>query len=82
MDAFIIRGTLVPAFMRLAGEANWWAPGPLRRLHDRYGISEHVVLEDDEPIGPSIDLAAPAFDEAATDGPAREEVDDGAKVGG
>jgi RND superfamily putative drug exporter len=40
MDATLVRGTLVPAFMRLAGEANWWAPGPLRRLHDRIGISE------------------------------------------
>ena len=40
MDATLIRGVLVPAFMRLAGEANWWAPGPLRRLHDRIGISE------------------------------------------
>jgi RND superfamily putative drug exporter len=43
MDATIIRGLLVPAFMRLAGEANWWAPGPLRRLHDRFGISESVA---------------------------------------
>jgi RND superfamily putative drug exporter len=40
MDATLIRGVLVPAFMRLAGEANWWAPGSLRRLHDRFGISE------------------------------------------
>jgi len=31
MDATIIRGLLVPAIMRLAGEANWWAPGPLKR---------------------------------------------------
>ena len=46
-DAFLIRGTLVPAFMRLAGEWNWWAPGPLRRFHDRWGISEHVDLDDD-----------------------------------
>jgi len=44
-DAFVIRGTLVPAFMRLAGGANWWAPGPLRRLHDRIGVSEHVDLD-------------------------------------
>ena len=48
IDAFLIRGTLVPAFMRLAGEWNWWAPGPLRRFHDRWGISEHVDLRDDE----------------------------------
>jgi hypothetical protein len=26
--------------MRLAGQANWWAPAPLRRLHDRFGLSE------------------------------------------
>ena len=47
MDATIVRATLVPAFMRLAGEANWWAPAPLRRLHDRFGISEggHVPAE-------------------------------------
>ena len=45
MDAFVIRGTLVPAFMRMAGNANWWAPAPLRRLHDRYGVSEHVELD-------------------------------------
>ncbi|HYI60679.1 MAG TPA: MMPL family transporter [Acidimicrobiales bacterium] len=45
MDAFVIRATLVPAFMRLAGEANWWAPGPLRRFHARFGISEHVDLD-------------------------------------
>jgi RND superfamily putative drug exporter len=52
LDAFVIRGTLVPAFMRLAGEWNWWAPGPLRRFHDRWGISEHVDLDDD-PCGAS-----------------------------
>jgi RND superfamily putative drug exporter len=40
MDATLIRAALVPAFMKLAGEANWWAPGPLRRFYDRYGISE------------------------------------------
>jgi RND superfamily putative drug exporter len=40
MDATLIRATLVPAFMRLAGEANWWAPAPLRRLYERWGFSE------------------------------------------
>ncbi|HEY7873818.1 MAG TPA: MMPL family transporter [Actinomycetota bacterium] len=40
MDATLIRGTLVPAFMKLAGRANWWAPGPLRRFHERWGISD------------------------------------------
>ncbi|MFA9446583.1 MMPL family transporter [Egicoccus sp. AB-alg6-2] len=45
VDAFLVRATLVPAFMRLAGGANWWAPAPLRRLHERFGISEHVRLD-------------------------------------
>ena len=40
MDATLIRAILVPAFMRLAGEANWWAPRWMRRIHDRFGISE------------------------------------------
>ena len=40
LDATIVRSLLVPAFMRLAGEANWWAPAPLRRLHQRIGINE------------------------------------------
>ena len=40
MDATIIRGLLVPAFMRLAGEANWWAPRPLAWLHRRWGVKE------------------------------------------
>ncbi|MER5321482.1 MMPL family transporter [Streptosporangium roseum] len=39
VDATVIRAILVPAFMRLAGPANWWAPAPLRRLHDRLGLS-------------------------------------------
>ena len=52
VDAFVIRATLVPAFMRLAGSANWWAPAPLRRLHARIGFSEAEPVEDDEPHTP------------------------------
>ncbi|MGW6424930.1 MMPL family transporter [Nocardia sp. NPDC055053] len=40
VDATLVRGVLVPALMRLAGRANWWAPGPLHRLHDRFGLRE------------------------------------------
>ena len=46
MDATLIRGLLVPAFMRLAGRANWWAPAPLRRIYDRWGISEGPAVHD------------------------------------
>jgi RND superfamily putative drug exporter len=51
VDATVVRGLLVPAFMRIAGDANWWAPGPLRRLHDRIGISE-AEDELDVPADP------------------------------
>jgi RND superfamily putative drug exporter len=40
LDATIVRALLVPATMRLLGRANWWAPAPLRRIHDRLGFSE------------------------------------------
>ncbi|MEV0679093.1 MMPL family transporter [Actinosynnema sp. NPDC050436] len=40
MDATLVRGILVPGFMRLAGRANWWAPRPLRRLHEKIGLSD------------------------------------------
>ncbi len=45
VDAFLIRATLVPALMRLAGRANWWAPRPLRRFHLRFGIWENEPIE-------------------------------------
>ncbi|MBT2481526.1 MMPL family transporter [Streptomyces sp. ISL-94] len=40
MDAMVVRSLLVPAVMKLTGKATWWAPGPLRRLHERIGLSE------------------------------------------
>jgi RND superfamily putative drug exporter len=39
LDATLVRIMLVPATMTLLGEWNWWAPGPLRRLHDRIGVT-------------------------------------------
>jgi putative drug exporter of the RND superfamily len=57
MDATVIRGLLVPAFMRLAGRANWWAPAALRRVHNRFGISEAAADLTPEP-SPLVDRAA------------------------
>src|SRR4029453_12003525 len=42
VDATIVRMLLMPAVMTLMGRANWWAPRPLRRLHDRIGLTETV----------------------------------------
>ncbi len=52
MDATLIRATLVPAFMRLAGEANWWAPAPMRRVYERWGFSEgETPLTPEDSLG-------------------------------
>lgn len=40
IDATVVRGLLVPSLMRVAGRANWWAPGWLRRVHGRIGLSD------------------------------------------
>jgi RND superfamily putative drug exporter len=50
IDATLVRGVLVPAFMRAFGENSWYAPKTLRRLHNRIGLS------DAEP--PALELAS------------------------
>jgi RND superfamily putative drug exporter len=45
-DAFIVRGFIVPAFMSLAGEANWWLPS--RRGSARKDASAAVTAEERE----------------------------------
>jgi RND superfamily putative drug exporter len=40
VDATLVRCLLVPATMTLLGDANWWAPAPLRRIYARYGMRE------------------------------------------
>ncbi len=43
MDATLVRALLVPAVMRLLGPANWWAPRPLARLHERISLQERAA---------------------------------------
>jgi RND superfamily putative drug exporter len=40
IDASVIRGLLVPSLMALLGDWNWWAPRPLRLVHERVGLDE------------------------------------------
>jgi RND superfamily putative drug exporter len=54
LDATIVRGVLVPAFMRLAGHLNWWAPPALRRLHQRVGLAETVTQAAHEEREPAV----------------------------
>ena len=46
VDATIVRCLLVPATMTLLGERNWWAPAPLRKLYDRFGLREEPSIID------------------------------------
>ncbi|MBN2177000.1 MAG: MMPL family transporter [Demequinaceae bacterium] len=39
LDATLVRLLLVPATMSLLGKWNWWAPAPLRRLHERFSLT-------------------------------------------
>jgi len=40
VDATLVRMMLVPAFMHVMGQWNWWAPRPLVKLHHRLGLNE------------------------------------------
>ncbi len=40
IDATIVRALLVPATMKLLGDWNWYAPGPMRRWWERHGFRE------------------------------------------
>ena len=45
IDATLVRALIVPAAMRLLGDANWWAPGPLARFYRKVGLSGYDQSE-------------------------------------
>ncbi|MFJ9585634.1 MMPL family transporter [Streptomyces acidicola] len=63
IDAIAVRGVLVPAAMRLLGRSAWYAPGFLRRLHTRYGLSEGGP---ERPPAPGPAAAAPTHAKKST----------------
>jgi uncharacterized membrane protein YdfJ with MMPL/SSD domain len=56
IDATIVRSLVVPAVMRLLGDLNWWAPHPLRWLHNRLGLSD-LGVEPPAPRQPASEVA-------------------------
>ena len=62
VDATLVRTLLVPATMKLLGERNWWAPAPMRRFYERYGLHEPPSEMDTMP-GQSTTAAARHADE-------------------
>ena len=62
VDATIVRTLLVPATMKLLGERNWWAPAPLRRFHQRYGLHEAPAPTTPRTRESAIDLGQTTAD--------------------
>jgi len=56
VDATLVRMMLVPAFMHVMGQWNWWAPRPLRWLHRRLGLNEGPRAAS-APTDTPVDLA-------------------------
>lgn len=49
IDATLIRALLVPSLMGLLGEYNWWAPRWMKRIYERFGLSEGPSAPVPEP---------------------------------
>jgi RND superfamily putative drug exporter len=62
IDATLVRCLLVPATMTLLGNANWWAPAPLRRLYARFGLREAPTAHTPTPL-PAVTTTALAAGE-------------------
>ncbi|MFE0378101.1 MMPL family transporter [Streptomyces inhibens] len=65
VDATAVRGVLVPAVMRLAGRANWWAPARTRSPRHRRRRGPQTLSDPDisapvsAPVGPGQPPVAP-----------------------
>ncbi|WP_305784521.1 MMPL family transporter [Symbioplanes lichenis] len=66
LDATVVRMLLVPAVLKLLGNAAWWAPGPLKRLQERAGLAE--VSSEPAPPAPRLQLQ-PTFRQAPVSPP-------------
>ena len=45
VDATLVRMVLLPAFMHVMGEWNWWAPKWMTKLHNRIGVEDGLRSE-------------------------------------
>jgi RND superfamily putative drug exporter len=60
VDATIVRVVLVPASMKLLGDANWWLPGWLDRLLPTIDLDSESGLPVPEPVAEPDPAVAPA----------------------
>ncbi|MCF2529145.1 MMPL family transporter [Yinghuangia soli] len=73
LDATVVRMLAVPAAMTLLGRAAWWAPGPLRRLHGKYGFTEGAS-QSGGPAQADAKAAEPAWEASGTAGAGSGEI--------
>jgi RND superfamily putative drug exporter len=55
VDATLVRMVLVPAFMHVMGQWNWWAPNWLVAVHRRLALNEGPVSDPQEPHSDEIE---------------------------
>ncbi|MGI5503852.1 MMPL family transporter [Lentzea sp. CA-135723] len=48
LDATVVRMLLVPAVLKLLGNAAWWSPGPLKRIQERLALHDEPVDDLDD----------------------------------
>ena len=63
VDASIVRMVLVPATMKLMGDANWWLPGWLDRILPTIDIEGETGIADLDPEFTAIDEDRPVSDD-------------------
>jgi RND superfamily putative drug exporter len=51
VDATLVRMVLVPAFMHVMGQWNWWAPRWMVAVHRRLGFSDGQVHPQESHSG-------------------------------
>ncbi len=52
VDATLVRMVLLPAFMHVMGEWNWWAPRWMLRIHNRFGIEDGLASKTTTSVHP------------------------------
>ena len=59
VDATLVRMVLVPAFMHVMGDWNWWAPRWLVWLHERLGLNDGHAVRQSGPTSVADQQAKP-----------------------
>jgi len=50
LGATVVRRLLVPAVLKLLGNAAWWSPGPLKKIQERLALHDEPVDDLDDEV--------------------------------